>query len=290
MRLLRAPDSRPSPVEALSGGVSSEIWKVGDVCVKRALPRLRVAQRWEAPVERNRYERLWLEPPAQRRRAPRRACSPATIAPACSPWSTSTLPVWKERLRQGDADPAFAAQVGATLAAIHAATAGRASRRALRDRRDLPRHPPRALPRRHRDGASRPADRRFSPWLSEPRKPRSAWCTATSARRTSSSAPWTGISRCGMRLVRRSGVRPRLLPEPSAAEVPVGARQRAGIPRLLRRAARRPTWQGVSFEDVENAHRHPAPGAAARARRRQVACRIPDGAAEASSSAGSRAS
>ncbi len=35
------------------------------------------------------------------------------------------LPVWKERLRQGDARPAFAAQVGATLAAIHSATAGR---------------------------------------------------------------------------------------------------------------------------------------------------------------------
>ena len=45
----------------LSGGVSSEIWRVGNICVKRALPRLRVAQVWEAPVERNRYERMWLE-------------------------------------------------------------------------------------------------------------------------------------------------------------------------------------------------------------------------------------
>jgi aminoglycoside phosphotransferase (APT) family kinase protein len=34
-------------------------------------------------------------------------------------------PVWKEALRQGRADPAFAARVGRTLAAIHAASAGR---------------------------------------------------------------------------------------------------------------------------------------------------------------------
>jgi aminoglycoside phosphotransferase (APT) family kinase protein len=35
-------------------------------------------------------------------------------------------PVWKELLRQGHADAKFAAQVGRTLAAIHAATGGRA--------------------------------------------------------------------------------------------------------------------------------------------------------------------
>jgi len=61
LRLLRDAGLPTGPCEELSGGVSSEIWKVGDVCVKRALGRLRVAQRWEAPVERNRYERLWLE-------------------------------------------------------------------------------------------------------------------------------------------------------------------------------------------------------------------------------------
>jgi aminoglycoside phosphotransferase (APT) family kinase protein len=35
-------------------------------------------------------------------------------------------PVWKERLRHGEADAAFAGEVGARLAAIHRATAGRA--------------------------------------------------------------------------------------------------------------------------------------------------------------------
>ena len=111
--------------EVLAGGVSSEIWKVGTVCVKRALPRLRVAQRWEAPIERNRYERLWLE-------------AAAAAAPGAAPRILASddaaglfamqyldLPVWKERLRQGQADPEFAAQVGRALAAIHTATAGR---------------------------------------------------------------------------------------------------------------------------------------------------------------------
>jgi hypothetical protein len=44
--------------EMLTGGVSSDIWKVnadGRVyCVKRALPKLKVAADWFAPVERNR--------------------------------------------------------------------------------------------------------------------------------------------------------------------------------------------------------------------------------------------
>ena len=109
----------------LTGGVSSEIWRIGDVCVKRALPRLRVAQRWEAPVERNRYERLWME-------------AAAAAAPGAAPRILASddaaglfamqyleLPVWKTLLRDGQAEPRFAAQVGATLGAIHRATAGR---------------------------------------------------------------------------------------------------------------------------------------------------------------------
>ena len=111
--------------EVLAGGVSSEIWKVGEVCVKRALPRLRVAQRWEAPIERNRYERLWLE--AAGAAAPGAAPRVLACDDKAGLFAMEYVhsPVWKERLRQGDADPRFAAQVGATLSAIHAATAGR---------------------------------------------------------------------------------------------------------------------------------------------------------------------
>jgi 5-methylthioribose kinase len=120
---------RALSIHALSGGVSSDIWRVdlarGPVCVKRALPRLRVAQLWEAPVERNRYERLWLQ--AAGEAVP--GCAPTVLS-----WDDEQglfamqyldHPVWKERLRLGDADPAFAGKVGAALAGIHAATAGR---------------------------------------------------------------------------------------------------------------------------------------------------------------------
>ena len=40
--------------EPLSGGVSSDIWRIAvgnkQYCLKRALPRLKVPQVWEAPV------------------------------------------------------------------------------------------------------------------------------------------------------------------------------------------------------------------------------------------------
>lgn len=51
--------------EALTGGVSSDIWKVyadgRSFCVKRALSKLRVEADWFAPVERNRYEVAWYQ-------------------------------------------------------------------------------------------------------------------------------------------------------------------------------------------------------------------------------------
>ena len=125
LRLLGGAGLETGPFEELSGGISSEIWKVGNVCVKRALPRLRVAQCWEAPVERNRYERLWLQ--AAGDAAP--GAAPRVLAwdDAASVFAMEYVPfpVWKELLRQGRAEPAFAAQVGRALAAIHTATAGR---------------------------------------------------------------------------------------------------------------------------------------------------------------------
>jgi aminoglycoside phosphotransferase (APT) family kinase protein len=113
--------------EALSGGVSSDIWRVdlarGPVCVKRALPRLRVAQLWQAPVERNRYEYEWFR--AAGAAAP--GAVPRVIAAEEGAFvmeylDSSAYPVWKTLLAEGRADAAFAAQVGLTLARIHAAT------------------------------------------------------------------------------------------------------------------------------------------------------------------------
>ena len=110
----------------LAGGVSSEIWRVelagGPVCIKRALPRLRVAQVWEAPVERNRYEFEWMRVAAQA--AP--GSVPKALAQGGGAFAMEyvELPVWKSELRAGRVNPAFAALVGQRLAAIHAFSAG----------------------------------------------------------------------------------------------------------------------------------------------------------------------
>jgi len=117
---------------ALAGGVSSDIWRVdlqdGPICVKRALARLRVAQVWEAPVERNRFECEWFR--AAGDAAP--GAVPRILAQGDGVFAMEYLdaarhPVWKEQLRAGIAEPSFAAQVGERLAAIHAASAGRES-------------------------------------------------------------------------------------------------------------------------------------------------------------------
>lgn len=116
--------------EALTGGVSSDIWRIdlarGPVCVKRALARLRVAQVWEAPVERNVFERRWME--AASAIVP--GVTPAVLAHddaslfAMAYLDPATHPLWKTELHAGRADPAFARALGTRLARIHAATAG----------------------------------------------------------------------------------------------------------------------------------------------------------------------
>jgi aminoglycoside phosphotransferase (APT) family kinase protein len=125
---LCGPDETPR-AEALAGGVSSEIWRVdlaaGTVCVKRALSRLKVAQLWEAPVERNRYEYEWFRIAG----AAAPGAAPRVIAREDGAFVMEYLdaarhPVWKALLREGHADAAFAAQVGGALARVHAATTG----------------------------------------------------------------------------------------------------------------------------------------------------------------------
>jgi 5-methylthioribose kinase len=119
------------PAEPLTGGVSSDIWKVelaqGTVCVKRALPRLRVAQVWEAPVSRNRFECLWMETAAHI--VP--GITPKVLAAdesgifAMAYLDPGEHPLWKAELAAGQASAAFAARVGDALVRIHAGTANR---------------------------------------------------------------------------------------------------------------------------------------------------------------------
>jgi aminoglycoside phosphotransferase (APT) family kinase protein len=116
--------------ERLTGGVSSDIWRIdlpsGPICVKRALAKLRVAADWHAPVERNIYEARWMQRAneAASGAAPKLLGSDeasGTLAMEYLP--PSDHPLWKTQLRDGDADPTFAAHIAQSLATIHAATA-----------------------------------------------------------------------------------------------------------------------------------------------------------------------
>ena len=144
---------------ALAGGVSSDIWRVdlpgGPVCVKRALPRLKVAALWEAPVERNRYEWAWLQ---EARRVEPDSVPPLVAHDArggmLRRWATSIRA--RASAVEGAAPPRHRAPGDRPRGG---AAPGRAPRRRgrprrgaspLRHRRHLPRHPPGALPRGHR--------------------------------------------------------------------------------------------------------------------------------------------
>ena len=114
----------------LAGGVSSDIWRIdlasGPVCVKRALPKLRVVMDWRVPVTRNIYEARWM----RRAAAAVPGAVPALLGQdeASGTLAMQFLPperysLWKAELREGRADPDFARAVAATLVRIHAATA-----------------------------------------------------------------------------------------------------------------------------------------------------------------------
>jgi len=119
--------------EPLTGGVSSEIWRVdlrrGPICVKRPLPKLRVATDWFAPVERSQYEVRWLR--LAREIIPDSVPKVLGFDPllhviAMTYLNPSTHRQWKTDLREGRVDHAIAAAVGDRLARVHAATSGRA--------------------------------------------------------------------------------------------------------------------------------------------------------------------
>ncbi|MEO3470762.1 phosphotransferase [Roseomonas sp. CAU 1739] len=117
----------------LAGGVSSDIWHVvlpdgRQVCVKRALAKLKVAADWRAPVIRNRYEARWLARATQAvpGSAPALFGQDEASGTLVMEWlPPEQHPVWKARLHAGDADPSFAAEVGRRIARIHAFAAER---------------------------------------------------------------------------------------------------------------------------------------------------------------------
>lgn len=117
-------------VRPLTGGVASDIGVVelADgrcLCVKFALPRLKVAEDWHAPVHRSRAEYAWL-------------LAALAIVPECVPklygWSAMLngfameyvsgpdVVLWKRELLAGAGEGGQAAAVGSMLGRVHAAS------------------------------------------------------------------------------------------------------------------------------------------------------------------------
>ena len=98
------------------------------------------------------------------------------------------------------------------------------ARRAVRHRRDLLRHPARALPARHRARAIPTWRRRSSAGRARRSRTRVALVHGDVSPKNILVGPHgPGAARRRVRLVGRPGVRPRVLPQPPAAEVPVDA-------------------------------------------------------------------
>lgn len=128
MGLLKAEEALH--VSPLTGGVSSTILKVStgerQFCLKQALPKLKVAKEWHAPLERVFAEIDWMQ-------------TVAGIAPYSVPhikgvdrsalcFVMDYLPAeqfdnWKSQLLKGDIDIVFAGQMGKVLGEIHQKTA-----------------------------------------------------------------------------------------------------------------------------------------------------------------------
>ena len=110
----------------LTGGVSCEAWRAitarGDYVVKAALPQLRVAAEWHAPVERAETEARWF-------------AEAGAIVPKAVPHLVASFPadhalitdfvaapVWKQEMIAGRVDPAVARHVGERIARVHRTT------------------------------------------------------------------------------------------------------------------------------------------------------------------------
>jgi hypothetical protein len=272
--------------EPLTGGVSSDIWRIdtprGPVCAKRAWPKLRVAADWRAPIERNLYEARWMQvaEAAAPGSAPRMLGQHQALGVLVMSW----LPpaghrLWKTLLRDGHAEAATAQAVGRTLARIHAFSAARPQLAAQFDSDaiffDIRLEPYLLATARRATPISRPRCRRW--WRR--RRPTSVALVHgdVSPKNILVGPRRPGAAGRRVRLVGRPGLRPRLLPQPPAAEVPVdvpGAR--AALRGCVRRLAEA-YLEGVDWEPRAALERAPRAAArpAAGPRRRQVAGGVP---------------
>lgn len=127
-----ADDPAELEFSPLSGGVSSDIWRVTGghqtMCVKRARSRLAVEATWEVPVERNHYEAEFLrvvgtEVPGF---APELVFEDEAQGLIVLPYLDPTIwHLWKSSLLAGQVELDVAANVGTHLGHLAQATRGR---------------------------------------------------------------------------------------------------------------------------------------------------------------------
>ena len=130
--------------EPLSGGVSSDIWKVTEhgrvFCVKQALPKLKVKADWFAPIERNRFEVAWYQIANEicPGSAPRILAQDEKIMLCAMEYMPpQTHRLWKTELRDGRTDNAMASKAGIILGRIHSETANNDSVKSKFTRPDI---------------------------------------------------------------------------------------------------------------------------------------------------------
>ena len=128
-KLNLAQDEETISIKALTGGVSSNIFLItseqAQYCLKQALPELKVAKQWLAPVNRVFAEIDWLQTAAQI--APKAVPKILGIDQASKSFVMQYLGGeylnWKAELLAGRVDAAVATQLGNILGRIHSQTA-----------------------------------------------------------------------------------------------------------------------------------------------------------------------
>jgi 5-methylthioribose kinase len=127
-----AEEQQHLAITRLSGGVSCDVYEVDvggtKICVKRALPKLRVKADWQAPAERSSAEVAWMK--LANKIAPGRAPKilgedPTRHMFAMEFFPPEKFPVWKAKLAAGQIDADFAGRVGGQLVFLHSSTIGR---------------------------------------------------------------------------------------------------------------------------------------------------------------------
>lgn len=117
-------------IEPLTGGVASDIARVRvgdrDICVKFALPKLKVAEDWQAPVHRNAAEYAWLQVAAEI--APEGSVTLFGRSASAHGFAMEFLAgpdvfLWKDRLLRGEVPRGAAASVGDLVGRVHAFSA-----------------------------------------------------------------------------------------------------------------------------------------------------------------------